>query len=707
MTVNEKTSINFCYKVICDISPLMTERQLYTRLLKKCSKNHLLDQGKQVHGVVEKLGFGLDLVLNNDLIDMYAKCRRTDLACAVFDQMPERNVVSWTALMCGYLQHGDAKTSLSLFSKMGLSAVKPNEFTLSTNLKASGILGIAKNGMQIHGVCAKSGFESIPVVGNSIIDMYSKCDRISEAARMFMVMPLKNLVSWNAMIAGYTLKRNGEEALNLFRKMQETGEVPDEYTYSSILKACSCLGAVREGTQIHASLIRRGFPYLVQSTVSGSLVDLYVKCRRIVVARRIFNQAESKNVISWNSLILGYAQEDNLPEAMDLFQQLRESKHQVDGFVLSSLIGVFADFALVEQGKQMHACTVKVPYGLEISVANSILDMYMKCGLTDEAGAVFREMPARNVVSWTVMITGYGKHGIGRKAVDLFNEMQENGIEPDSVTYLAVLSACSHSGLVEEGQEYFSSLCRNQQSKPQVEHYACMVDLLGRAGRLKEAKDLIEKMPLKPNAGIWQTLLSACKMHGNVEMGREVGEILFRLDGDNPVNYVMMSNMYANAGYWKESEKIRYMVRRKGLKKDAGRSWVEIDKEVHYFYNGDDTHPLTEKIHEVLKQMEKRMKEEIGFVPDIDFALHDVEEESKVESLRFHSEKLAIGLALLSGGAKDGDRMIRIFKNLRVCGDCHAFIKGLSKLLKIVFVVRDANRFHRFENGLCSCGDYW
>lgn len=675
-------------------------------LLKKCSKNRLLDQGKQVHGVVEKLGFGRDLVLNNDLIDMYAKCGTLDLACLVFDRMSERNVVSWTALICGHLQNGEPKASLELFSKMGSSDVKPNEFTLSTCLKASGILGIPENGMQIHGVCAKSNFEWVPVVGNSIIDMYSKCGRTSEAARMFDAMPVRNVISWNAMIAGYTHERTGEEAFILFRQMQEKGELPDEYTYSSTLKACSCLGAIGEGTQIHAALIRQGFPYLAQSTVAGALVDLYVKCRHIAEARRVFNRIEQKNVISWSALILGYAQEDNLPEAMELFRRLRESRHKVDGFVLSSLIGVFADFALVEQGKQMHAYTIKVPYGFDISVANSVLDMYMKCGLTDQADALFREMPARNVVSWTVMITGYGKHGIGNKAVELFNEMQVDGIEPDSVTYLAVLSACSHSGRIKEGQQYLSSLCSNQQCKPQVEHFACMVDLLGRAGRIREAKDLIEKMPLKPNVGIWQTLLSACRKHGDVEMGKQVGEILLRLDGNNPVNYVMMSNIYADAGYWKESEQIRDTVKRKGLKKEAGRSWVEIDKEIHMFYNGDGTHPLIEKIHQVLKEMEKRMKEEIGYVHDVNFALHDVEEESKVESLRLHSEKLAIGLVLVRGGLK-GERVIRIFKNLRVCGDCHTFIKGLSKVLKIVFVVRDANRFHRFENGLCSCGDYW
>ncbi|KAL2346879.1 hypothetical protein Fmac_000879 [Flemingia macrophylla] len=685
----------------------MNEGRLLGMIINKCSKRHLLDQGKQVHGVAEKLRFGRDLNLNNDFMDMYAKCGAMDFSCKVFDRMPQRDVVSWTALMCGYLQNGDAKTALVLFVKMGRTGVRPNEFTLSTSLKASRVLGIPENGMQIHGVCAKSCFDWVPVVGNSMIDMYSKCGMVVEAAKVFDNLPVRNVISWNAMIAGYTHEGNGEMALNLFRKLQQNREVPDGYTYSSSLAACSCAGAIGEGMQIHAALIRHGFPYLAQPAVAGALVDLYVKCRHIAEARRVFNRIEEKSVMSWNTLILGYAHENDLAEAMHLFRELRESRRKMDGFVLSSLVGVFADLALVEQGKQMHGYTIKVPYGLlEISVANSVLDMYMKCGLTDEADALFREMLARDVVSWTAMITGYGKHGLGNKAVELFNEMQVSGIEPDSVTYLAVLSACSHSGLIKEGKKYFSSLCSNRKMKPQVEHYACMVDLLGRSGRLKEAKDLIEKMPLKPNVGIWQTLLSVCRTHGDLELGKQVGEILLRLDGSNPTNYVLMSNIYANAGYWKESEKIRETLKRKELNKEAGRSWVEIDKEIHIFYNGDDMHPLIGKIHQVLKEMEKRVKEETGYVHSVNFALHDVEEESKVESLRVHSEKLAIGLVLVRCGLKR-ERPIKIFKNLRVCGDCHTFIKSLSKVLKIVFVVRDANRFHKFENGLCSCGDYW
>jgi pentatricopeptide repeat protein len=447
--------------------------------------------------------------------------------------------------------------------------------------------------------------------------------------------------------------------------------------------------------------------YSVNTAVAGALIDLYVKCGKLFMARRVFSHIEEKHVISWTALILGYAQEGNLAESMDLFRQLRESSIQVDGFILSSMMGVFADFALVQQGKQMHAFAIKVPSGVDISVCNSILDMYLKCGMINEAERLFSEMPARNVISWTVMITGYGKHGLGKEAIRLFDEMQLDSTEPDDVTYLAVLLGCSHSGLVEKGQEYFSRLCSYHGIKARVEHYACMVDLLGRAGRLKEAKNLVDSMPLEANVGIWQTLLSACRVHGDLELGKEVGGILLRLDSENPVNYVMMSNIYADAGYWKECERIRELVKSKKLKKEAGRSWVEIDKEVHFFYGGDDTHPLTEKIHEILKEMERRMKEELGYVYGVKYALHDVEEESKMDNLRVHSEKLAIGLALVCGGLEEGRKVIRVFKNLRVCGDCHEFIKGLSKILRVVFVVRDANRFHRFEDGLCSCRDYW
>lgn len=686
---------------------LRKEQLRISKFLRDCSKNMFLEQGMQTHAAVVKMGFWSDMIISNNLVDMYSKCRRLDNAYKVFDGMLQRNVVSWTALICGCLHQGDAEGALSILYEMSFSDVRPNEYTFSSSFKACSLLGVHEKGMQVHGVCVKAGYQWLPVVGNSIVDMYAKCGKMGDAALAFDEMGVKNLRAWNTVIAGYSSQGDGKSSIELFERLQKEGVVPDEFTFTSVLKACSVLGVVSWGTQIHAALITRGFPVSVQTVLVGALIDLYVRCKYLVDARKLFDYIEDRSVVSWASLVLGYAQDGNFLEAMDVFRQLRENNVQVDSYTLSGLIGVFADFAFVEQGKQLHAYAIKVPSGLELEVGNSIADMYHKCGLMEEAERFFIEMPVKNRVSYTAMITGYGKHGLGKEAVFLFNKMLSENVRPDRITYLAILSACSHSGLVKECEEYFSQLSSGHWIKAEVEHYSCMVDLLGRAGRLTEARNLIESMPMKPNIGVWQTLLSACKVHGNLELGEEIGKIILELDGDNPVNYVLMSNLYANAGYWEECQQLREAVKKKGLRKDAGQSWVEIGKEVHFFYGGDDTHPLTDKIHEVLIKMETRLKEELGYSYEVRFALHDVEDESKLENLRVHSEKLAIGLALVCSGKEGNTKVIRVFKNLRVCGDCHEFIKGLSKVLKRVFVVRDANRFHKFQDGLCSCGDYW
>ncbi|CAN1218619.1 Putative pentatricopeptide repeat-containing protein At3g15130 [Linum perenne] len=442
------------------------------------------------------------------------------------------------------------------------------------------------------------------------------------------------------------------------------------------------------------------------SMLSNDLIDMYGKCGRVVLARHVFDRMPERNLVAWTALMCGYVQNGYPEESLSLFSQMGSTGLKPNDFTLSTNLKACGMLNVPEIGMQLHDICVKTAYDLQTVVGNTILDMYSKCGRIAEAASVFATMPGKNLISWNAMITGYGKHGLGKEAVHLFNRMVSQNIKPDEVTYLAILLACSHSGLVEEGEQYLSKLCSDESVKPRVEHYACMVDLLGRAGRLKEAKNLICTMPVEPNAGIWQTLLSACRVHGDIDMGREVGNIILRMDGNNPVNYVMLSNMLANAGYWEESQTLRETVTSKKLKKEAGRSWVEIDKEIHSFYGGDDTHPLAGEIRQVLDGMGRRMKQELGYVNEVKHELHDIDEESKQESLRLHSEKLAIGLALVCGGWEKG-RVIRVFKNLRVCVDCHEFIKGLSRILQVVFVVRDANRFHRFENGLCSCRDYW
>ncbi|CAN6439008.1 unnamed protein product [Victoria cruziana] len=678
------------------------EYKRFASLLRSCAKLGLLAQGMQIHAMLLKLGNEFDLVMSNTLMDMYAKCGKTESSHKMFDIMPDRNVVSWTVLMNGYLQQGRPWSSLSLFSDMSTAGFRPNEFTFSLSLKACASLGLSAHGMQIHDLCVKTGFKGYAVVSNALIDMYGKTGVLQDAVQLFERMRTRNLISWNTMIAAYVQCGQEKDSFSTFRQMQKKGEIPDEFTLSSLLKACGTLGSLEKGVLIHASVITLGFSRSI--ILASALIDLYVKCQCLTEARKVFEASPRKNVVSWTAMLVGYAQGARIMESMELFGQLRRSEIQIDNFVISSLVGSFADFALVELGKQVHGYTVKNPSGSDVSVINSIVDMYIKCGMMQEAEQLFNEMPEKNVVSWTVMITGYGKHGYGKKAISLFNEMEVQGTKPDEVTFLAVLSACSHAGLLKEGKMYFTKLTEQFGLEAKQEHYACMVDLLGRAGRFKEAKDLIHNMPVEPGFGVWQTLLGACRIHRDVDLGKEVAEILLRVDSRNPVNYVVLSNLYAEAGLWKECEATREKMKRKGLRKEAGWSWIEIDKEVHFFHVGDDSHPLFKEIHKALTEVTGKIKE-MGYVVGMRFSLHDVDAESREENLKLHSEKLAIGLGIVLGFG--GTEVIRVFKNLRVCGDCHEFLKGVSRVLGREILVRDANRFHSFHSGACSCGDYW
>ncbi|KAM3391642.1 hypothetical protein ACQJBY_012997 [Aegilops geniculata] len=703
----------------------MERRRMLADLLRASARGADLRGGAQLHGALIKFGFGSDTMLGNNLVDMYAKCGRLDAAGQVFDGMPERNVVSWTALMVGFLQQGRAGECLRLFGEMRrVSEAAPNEFTLSATLKACGVVGDTGAAVRVHGACVRMGFEGHGVVANSLVLVYSKGGRTGDARRVFDgAAAFRDLVTWNTMISGYAHAGQGRDSLLIFREMQRRGDEdcqPDEFTFASLLKACSGLGAAHEGAQVHAAMTTRGVSTVSNAILAGALLDVYVKCRCLPVAMQVFNRLERKNAIQWTTVIIGHAQEGQVKEALDLFRRFWSSGVCADGHVLSSIVGVFADFALVEQGRQMHCYTVKNPAGLDVSVSNSLVDMYHKCGLTDEAEERFREMPARNVVSWTAMINGLGKHGHGREAIDMFEEMRAEGVEPDEVAYLALLSACSHSGLVEECRRYFSLIRQDRRMRPRAEHYACMVDLLGRAGELAEARDLVATMPMAPTVGVWQTLLSACRVHKEVSIAREAGEALLAMDGDNPANYVMLSNIFAESGEWREHQRVRDAMRRRGLRKQGGCSWVEVGKEAHFFYGGDATHPRAADIRRVLLDVENRMREQLGYSAGSSahaVALHDVDEESRAEGLRAHSERLAVGLWLLHHGEHhhgDGEEeevgrreVIRVYKNLRVCGDCHEFFKGLSRVVGRAMVVRDANRFHRFQDGSCSCRDYW
>eukprot|EP01018_Ginkgo_biloba_P037440 Gb_29880 [translate_table: standard] len=670
-------------------------------VLPACACLGALPQGKGIHVHIIKSGYGSNLSVENSLVAMYAKCGHIELARHVFDKMSERDEISWNTVIMGYVQNGHANDALTLFHEMQRADVEPDLVTMASVLSACSHVGALQQGQRIHNYICRSVFESDVFVENSLMDMYAKCGRIDFARRLFDRMSRRDVVSWNVMVAGYAQCGYANEALAMFYQMQLAGMKPDSNTITSLLSACAHLGDLQRGKWIHDYIIRGGTKSDV--FVENSLIGMYGKCGSVDDARRLFHKMFRRDVVSWNAMIAGYTQNGYASEAFTLFYQMQLVDITPDTVTMLSVLSACAQLGALHQGKWIHNHIVKRGFESDVSMGNSLVDMYAKCGSIEFALFMFDSMSKRDVVSWNVMIAGYGMHGQGKDALALFSQMQQTGLRPNHITFVCVLSACSHSGLVNEGWQYFDCMSREYCIMPIMKHYACMVDLLGRAGHLDEAWDFIKTMPCEPDASVWGALLGACRIHLNFELGEHTAENLFHLEPENAGYFVLLSNMYAAAGRWDGVAKVRTLMKDKGLKKTPGCSFTEVNNSIHAFLVGDKSHPQSEKIYATLETLIGQMKEE-GYLPDTSSVLHDVEEEEKGYILCSHSEKLAIvfGLINTSRGTP-----IKITKNLRVCSDCHIATKFISKIVRREIIVRDANRFHYFKDGLCSCGNYW
>jgi len=518
---------------------------------------------------------------------------------------------------------------------------------------------------------------------------------------VFDKMPVRDVVSWNAMIAGYVQNGQGGESLKLFSQMQLAGMKADSVTVSSILPACANLADLEQGKKIHDYITSSGFESDV--FVGSALVDMYAKCRSIENARHVFDKMSRRDVVTWNSMIAGYAQNGLGNEALMLMYKMQLSGMKPNSVTVMSVLSVCTNLAALQQGKEIHGLIIRDGLESDVIVGSALVVMYAKCGNIIIARQVFDRIPQRDVALWNAIISGYAMHGRGEETLKLFYEMQQARIAPDGITLTSVLSACSHAGLVNEGWQYFRSMSRDYGIMPTVEHYACMVDLLGRSGCLSEAQHFINKMPLEPDACVLGALLGACRVHGNIELAECVAERLFVLEPQNAGNYVLLSNIYATAGRGDDVAKIRKMMRDRGLIKNPGCSWIEVDNKVHAFYVGDKSHPQAEVIYAMLESLAGQMKD-AGYAPNMNFVLQDVEEEDKGLVLYGHSEKLAIIFGLINTCPGTS---IRVINNLRMCGDCHHTTKFISRFVRREIFVRDTNRFHHFRDGICSCGDYW
>lgn len=497
------------------------------------------------------------------------------------------------------------------------------------------------------------------------------------------------------------------------------GSEPNSVTIISLLSACASLGALSQGMEIHSYSLKKCLLSLDNDfggdgddedlMVYNALIDMYSKCRSFKAARSIFASIpqRERNVVTWTVMIGGYAQYGDSNDALKLFSEMISKPYAVapNAYTISCILMACAHLAALRMGKQIHAYVTR-HHEYEPSVyfvANCLIDMYSKCGDVDTARNVFDSMPKRNEVSWTSMMSGYGMHGRGKEALDIFDKMQKAGFVPDDISFLVLLYACSHSGMVDQGLNYFDIMRRDYDVVANAEHYACVIDLLARCGRLDKAWKTIQEMPMEPSAVIWVALLSACRVHSNVELAEYALNKLVNMKAENDGSYTLISNIYANAKRWKDVARIRQLMKKSGIKKRPGCSWVQGKKGTASFFVGDRSHPLSPEIYSLLERLIGRIKV-MGYVPETNFALHDVDDEEKNNLLSEHSEKLALAYGLLttSPGCP-----IRITKNLRVCGDCHSAFTYISKIVDHEIIVRDSSRFHHFKNGSCSCGGYW
>eukprot|EP01018_Ginkgo_biloba_P007202 Gb_06523 [translate_table: standard] len=661
-----------------------------------------LEQGKQVHAYVIKSRYEEDDFICNALLDVYAKCGHIDDARKVFDRAPKRNSVSWNAMIARYAQRGCRDKTLILFGQMQRAAVTPDESTFGSVLRACASLGAVQEGNIIHAHIIKSGFDSDIVVGSVIVDLYAKCGNVDDARRMFDQLPEQNIVSWNSIIGGYSHHGNGEEALQLYCEMHQVGIKPDEFTFASIVLGVSTSPAASEqGKVVHALIIKVGFALDV--FVASTLITMYAKCGSINEACNVFDSIWEPDIVLWSTMVAAYTHNGHGEEALKFFCRMQQTDTKPTQFIYSSILGGCASLAALEEGKQVHAHTIITGFASDMTTNNALVTMYAKCGCIECAQEVFKRMSKRDVISWNAMIAGCAQHGNGKYALQLFKQMQQTGMKPDHITFIGILSACSHVGLVDEGLQYFYSMSGDHGITPSLEHYACMVDLLGRAGRLNEAEEFITTMPFEPPASVWRTLLGACRIHGNMDLGRHAAECLLELEPEDTAIYVLLSNIYAAHGRWGDVANVRKMMKDQGVKKDPGCSWIVVKKKVHTFVVEDRSHPQTKEIYAMLDEVMRKIKD-VGYVPDTNFVLHDTELEQKERSLCYHSEKLAIAFGLVSTPVGSP---IRVIKNLRICGDCHSATKFISKIVGHEIILRDTNRFHHFKDGLCSCGDYW
>lgn len=594
----------------------------YTTLLAFCSDPEDFLFGFQLQTLILKSGLYSELFIGNALISSYSRWGRLVEARRVFDEMQQRDLVSWNAILSGYTQEGNyGMEAICIFLEMMREELKVDHVSFKSVVAACGHERNLGLGTQIHGLTIRTGYGTHASVCNVLISMYSKCEVLEDAKLVFETMIDRDVVSWTTMIS-----INEEDAMSLFNEMKLAGIFPNDVTFVGLLHAITVRNMVQEGRMIHGFSVKTGL--FKKLNVSNSFITMYAKFESIKESVKVFEELSYKDIISWNALISGYAQNGQCHEALQTFlSAIMES--QPNQFSFGSVlcaIGAAEDISM-RHGQRCHSHLIKLGINTDPIVSGALLDMYAKRGSIDESRRVFSETPQRSQVAWTAIISAYSRHGDYDSVMSLFNDMEKEGVRPDSITFLAVLTACSRKGMVDMGHQIFDSMVKDHLIEPSSEIYSCMVDMLGRAGRLEEAKEFVGRLPQGPGLSVLQSLLGACRIHKNVEMGKKVADALMEKEPVGSGSYVLMSNLYAENGEWENAAKIRKGMRERGVKKEIGFSWVDVGDvdsslHLHGFSSGDKTHSQSEEICRMaecvgfeMKFLEKeRERREIEFV---------------------------------------------------------------------------------------------
>ncbi|XP_028767938.1 pentatricopeptide repeat-containing protein At4g21065-like [Neltuma alba] len=570
--------------------------------------------------------------------------------------------------------------------------------------------------LQLHARVLKLGntqtSESQKILSNIFtFSALSAAGDLNHARLILKSNPSLNSYFYNTIIRAYSWSSDPthpSQALSLFLSMlhgpSHNMPGPDKFTFPFVLKCCVRLNLTPQGEQIHGLIAKMGLSSDLH--IGNSLIYMYSEFGEVGNAYDVFDRMSKRDVVSWTSMIDGLVDNDRPAEAIKKFEEMLESGIEVNDATVVSVLRACAEMGALSVGKTVHKIVKERKLHYKGNVMTALLDMYAKCGCIESAWQVFNgDIMDRDVFVWTAMISGLASHGKCKEAIDLFYEMEASKIKPDEKTMTAVLSACRNAGSIPQCYKFFSSIQKRYGIRPTIQHYGCIVDLLARVGRLKEAEEFINKMPIKPDAILWRTLIWACNIHGDTtrikRLMKHLG--LQEMDADDSGSFILASNVYASEGKWCKKAKARELMKQKGLVKPAGCSRIEVEGVIHEFLMGDYNHSEAKNIYFKLNEMVDKLRKE-GYYPKVSEVLLEGDDQEKANQLLHHSEKLALAFGLIrtSPGSE-----IRIVKNLRSCDDCHEFMKLVSRVYQRDIIVRDRIRFHQFKNGDCSCKNYW